>query len=122
MSKEKKMEKNCIFCKIIRKELSSKIRYEDDELIAVDDINPHTPIHILIIPKKHLSNLNEVQRDDILILGKMLYVAKELANKMGIGEKGYRIIINTGRDGGQLVEHLHMHLLGGKRLGPKLVA
>lgn len=115
------MEKDCIFCKIIEKELPSKIRYEDEEIVAIDDINPHAPIHILVIPKKHISDLIEATKEDIPLLGKMVYVARELAKDIGISERGYRLIVNTGRDGGQLIKHLHLHLLGGKNLGPKLV-
>lgn len=115
------MSKNCIFCKVIKKELPSRIVYESGDILAFYDINPHTPIHILIVPKKHIISVNEVKENDKEMLGEMILTAKEIARKEGISKKGYRLIINSGKDGGQLIEHLHMHFLGGKKLGPKLV-
>jgi len=113
--------KSCIFCKIIEKEIPANIVMESENIIAFYDINPSAPIHILIVPKKHIGSVNDLEYEDKEILGEMFIFAKELAKKEGVSEKGYRIIVNTGNDGGQLVEHLHMHLLGGKRLGPKIV-
>lgn len=112
------MDKNCIFCKIIVKEIPSRIVYENESVIAFHDINPEAPVHILILPKVHISNINEVQ--DVSIFGDLFTAVKEIAEKEGIKEKGYRVIINTGKDGGQLVNHLHLHLLGGKKIGPKV--
>lgn len=107
---------DCIFCKIINKKLDANFRYEDDELIAFDDINPKTPIHILIIPKKHIATLNDVGDENILLTGKMLQAAKKIASDLGIAEPGYRVVINCNQEGGQEVYHIHLHLLGGKQL------
>lgn len=112
---------DCIFCKIINKELPSTIVYEDEQILAFKDINPVTPVHILVIPKKHISNLNEVEPEDEATIGKIYTVIKQIARKEGIAEKGYRIIVNCGEDGGQEVGHLHFHILGGKKLGTKIV-
>ncbi len=112
---------DCIFCKIINKELPSTVVYEDEEILAFKDINPVTPVHILVIPKKHISNLNEVEPEDEAVIGKIYTVIKQIAKKEGIAEKGYRIIVNCGEDGGQEVGHLHFHILGGKKLGTKIV-
>lgn len=112
------MDEKCIFCKIIRKELPSNIVYENEKVIAFPDINPKTPVHILIVPKEHIANINEVK--DTAIFSDLFQAVKDIAEKEGIREQGYRIIVNTGKNGGQLVDHLHMHLLGGKDLGPKI--
>lgn len=112
---------DCIFCKIINKELPSTVVYEDEQILAFKDINPVTPVHILVIPKKHISNLNEVEPEDEAVIGKIYTVIKQIARKEGIAEKGYRIIVNCGEDGGQEVGHLHFHILGGKKLGTKIV-
>ena len=103
---------NCVFCKIIRNEIKSDKVYEDDDLICIRDINPQAPIHLLIIPKKHVEKLYEV--DDLILLGKMLKIACQIAEKEGIKESGFRIVINTNRNAGQSVEHVHVHLLGGR--------
>ncbi|MCS7180938.1 MAG: histidine triad nucleotide-binding protein [bacterium] len=103
---------NCIFCKIINKEIKSDIIYESEELICIRDINPQAPVHILIIPKKHIEKLYEIE--DELLLGKMLKIACEIAKKEGIKETGFRIVINTNKNAGQSVEHVHFHLLGGR--------
>ncbi|MGB9677612.1 MAG: histidine triad nucleotide-binding protein [Candidatus Ratteibacteria bacterium] len=103
---------SCIFCKIANNQIKSEKVYEDDDLICIKDINPQAPIHILIIPKKHIEKLYEVE--EISLLGKMLKVACEIAEKEGIKESGYRIVINTNKNAGQSVNHLHFHLLGGR--------
>lgn len=110
-----------VFCKIINKELAADVVMEDKDWLAVKDIHPQAPAHILILPKKHISELMAAQEEDEKLLGKLLLAAKKVAEKLGLGEKGFRIIINQGEHGGQLVPHLHMHLLGGKSLGPKVV-
>ena len=112
----------CIFCKIVNKELPSKIEYEDEKYMAFYDINPKAPIHLLIIPKKHVENLNDLDESDIGIVSDMALLAKNLAKKLGIDKSGYRIVINNGPDSGQEVYHIHMHLLGGNFLGSKLFA
>lgn len=114
------MADDCIFCKIIRKEVPSQPLYEDHDLIAFPDIHPAAPVHILIVPKEHMANLNDAGKHDVATLGKMLRLSARIANDKGIAESGYRIVINNGEEGGQIVPHLHLHLLGGKPLDPKL--
>ena len=111
---------DCIFCKIINKEIPSTIVYEDSEIIAFRDINPVTPIHILVIPKKHIESLIDLKQDDELLIGKIYTVINKIAKREGINEKGFRVIVNCGEDGGQEVKHLHFHVLGGKKLGTKI--
>ena len=112
---------NCIFCKIISKEIPATIVYEDNEILAFRDIHPVAPTHVLVIPKKHISSLNELQEDDELLIGKIYTVINKIAQQEGVSEKGFRVIVNCGEDGGQEVKHLHFHLLGGKKLGAKVV-
>ena len=111
---------DCLFCKIINKEIPSTIVYEDDEILAFRDIHPVTPVHVLVIPKKHITSLAELQKEDEAIIGRIYTVINEIAKKEGIFEKGFRVIVNCGEDGGQEVKHLHFHLLGGKKLGVKI--
>jgi len=103
---------DCVFCKIVKKEMKSDKVYEDEDLIGIRDINPQAPIHILIIPKKHFEKLHQIE--EIHLLGKMIKIAYEIAEKEGILNSGYRIVINTNRDAGQSVDHVHIHLLGGR--------
>lgn len=112
---------DCIFCKIIKREIPSDIVYEDDEIIAFKDIQPAAPIHILVIPKKHISSLVELEKEDEILIGKIYTVINKVAEEQGVKEKGYRVIVNCGKDGGQEVGHLHFHLLAGKKLGEKIV-
>ncbi len=112
---------DCIFCKIIRREIPSDIVYEDEEIIAFKDINPAAPIHILVIPKKHIVSLVEINKEDEALIGRIYAVINKIAEGQGVKEKGYRVIVNCGKDGGQEVGHLHFHLLAGKKLGEKIV-
>ncbi len=112
---------NCIFCKIIKGEIPSTKIYEDDEILAFNDINPIAPIHILIIPKKHIQSTNEITQEDELTIGKIHTTIAKIAKEKGIAEKGYRIITNCGEDAGQEVKHLHFHLIGGTKLGTKII-
>ncbi len=105
---------NCIFCKVVKRELSAEIVYEDNEILAFRDINPQAPIHILIIPKKHIGSLNEIEIDDINLIGKIFIVAKNIAKQFKIDSSGYRIVLNTNFGAGQSVYHIHFHLLGGR--------
>lgn len=105
---------SCIFCQIVKKEIPSQIVYEDEEILAFKDIHPKAKVHLLIISKEHLSSLNEVKNKEIL--GKLLWQARILAKKFEIDSTGFKIIINTGKNGGQIVPHLHFHLLGGEEL------
>ena len=106
----------CIFCKIVDKEIPAKTVMEDEEIIAFHDINPQAPVHILIIPKEHFSSLNEIPESKKDLLSRILLRARQIAKNMGIAEKGYRIVLNTARDSGQDVFHIHFHLLGGRRM------
>lgn len=112
---------DCIFCKIIKKEIPSEIVYEDEGIIAFKDINPAAPIHILVIPKKHISSIIEIKKEDEAIIGRIYSVINKIAEDIGIKEKGFRVILNCGEDGGQEVKHIHFHLLAGKKLGQKIV-
>ena len=114
------MADECVFCRIIRKEVPSQPIHEDHDLIAFPDKNPVAPVHVLVVPKEHMVNLNEAGVKDVPVLGKMLRLASKIANEMGVAESGYRVVINNGDDGGQIVPHLHLHLIGGKGLGSKL--
>lgn len=109
-----------IFSKIINKEIDADIVYEDDLVIAFKDINPQAPTHILIVPRKEIPTVNDATADDEATLGRMMTVAAKIADEQGIADDGYRLMVNCNEHGGQEVFHLHMHLLGGKPLGPML--
>ncbi len=111
------MAEETIFSKIIRKEIPATLLYQDDLVTAFRDINPQAPTHILIIPNKLIPTVNDVTTEDELALGRLFTVARQLAAEEGIDESGYRLVVNCNRDGGQEVYHLHMHLLGGRKLG-----
>jgi histidine triad (HIT) family protein len=107
---------DCIFCKIVKKEIPAEIVYEDEDIIAFNDINPKAPLHILLIPKKHIADLTKLTENDKDLIGKLHLVAIKLAEEKGVAEKGFRLVNNCKEDGGQEVFHLHYHLLGGKKL------
>ncbi len=111
---------DCIFCKIINKEIPSNIVYEDNEILAFRDINPVAPVHILVIPKKHLESVLDIKKEDEQIVGKIYTVINKIAKEEKIDESGFRIVVNCGEDGMQEVKHLHFHILGGKKLGTKI--
>ncbi|MFC1855421.1 histidine triad nucleotide-binding protein [Thermodesulfobacteriota bacterium] len=108
---------SCIFCKIVSGEISSEILYEDDEVIAFNDINPQAPVHVLLVSKKHIPNLSSIDDSDDKLANSMLAAAKKIAEMNNIAESGFRYIINCNEDGGQEVPHLHAHVIGGKKLG-----
>jgi len=110
-------EQNCLFCQIVAGEIPADIVHQDEHSIALRDINPQAPTHILIIPREHLESLDEASRQDEAMLGHLLRVAARVANEQGLTEGGYRTVINTGAGAGQSVFHLHLHLLGGRTLG-----
>ena len=110
-------EPSCIFCKIIAGELPSQKLYEDDELLAFEDIHALAPVHFLVIPRQHLATLDEVDEAQTELLGRMLVVASRLAREKGVAKGGYRQVINCQEPAGQTVFHIHLHLLGGRRLG-----
>jgi histidine triad (HIT) family protein len=105
-----------IFQKIIDREIPAKIAHEDERCIAIHDVNPQAPVHVLVIPKKHLARVGEATAADQALLGHLLLTAAAVAKKLGVAESGYRLVINNGRDGGESVPHLHVHLLGQRPL------
>ena len=105
---------NCVFCKIIRHHASAKFVYEDESVVAVEDVNPQAPVHLLVIPREHLPSLMEATPEHSALLGKLLTVAALLARERHLEAKGYRTVINTGSAAGQSVFHLHVHVLGGR--------
>lgn len=107
---------DCLFCKIVKKEIHTKVVFENERILAFEDINPQAPLHILIIPKEHIASLNEVPEEKRNILAELLLQARQIAKEKGISEKGYRIVLNTAKDAGQAVFHIHFHLLGGRRM------
>ncbi len=111
---------DCVFCKIISGEIPGDILYRDSELFAFRDINPIAPTHVLIVPTRHIPSLLEITAADLPMIGHMVKVGNELARKEGISERGYRLVINCGKEGTQLVQHLHMHLLGGRQLSGRV--
>ena len=111
---------DCIFCQIVAGKIPAGILYHDAEVIAFRDINPLAPIHLLIIPRKHISSLVQLAEAESSLIGNMVNTANQLAKKEGIAENGYRLVINCGQQGGQGVPHLHMHLLGGRQLSSAL--
>ena len=112
---------DCLFCKIIKGEIPSTKVYEDEDILAFEDINPAAPIHTLVIHKKHITSLAHMEKEDEEIIGKIYGVINKIAEEKGVKEKGYRVIVNCGKDGGQEVMHLHFHLLAGRELGEKIV-
>ena len=108
---------DCIFCKIIKNEIPSKIVFENDLVIAFEDLNPVAPVHILIVPKKHIKSAMEVTEADSKYLSEVFFVAKQIAAEKRIAESGFRIVNNCGDAAGQTVKHIHFHLIGGKELG-----
>jgi histidine triad (HIT) family protein len=111
---------DCIFCQIASGKIPSDIIYQDEELIAFRDIKPQASVHILVIPKRHIPSLDQLTENELPVVAHMLEVANQLAKREGIAQKGYRLAINCGEEGGQLVPHLHLHLLGGRRLSDTL--
>jgi len=107
---------DCIFCQIVAGNAPSETLYQDEEIIAFRDINPQASTHLIVIPKKHIPSLAHLSKEDLPLVGHMINTANHLAKIEGISESGYRLVINCGKEGGQLVPHLHMHLLGGNKL------
>lgn len=110
-----------IFSKIIAREIPAEIVYQDDLVTAFKDISPQAPTHILIVPNKEIATVNDVTPEDEQVLGRLFVAAKKIAEQQGIAASGYRLLVNCGVDGGQEVYHLHMHLMGGRKLGPMLM-
>lgn len=106
----------CLFCKIIKKQIPAKIVYEDEKIIAFHDINPQAPVHFLVIPKKHISAIAAMDSQDEPLIGYVMHMAKKLAENVGIEKEGYRVVINNGPNAGQAVAHIHIHVIGGRKL------
>jgi len=111
------MSDDCIFCKIASGEMESELVYEDDSVVAFSDINPVAPHHILIIPRKHIASINEIGEGEAKLIGRLFLAAGKLAKDLGVDQPGYRCVINTNKDAGQAVFHIHLHLLAGRKLG-----
>jgi histidine triad (HIT) family protein len=107
---------DCLFCKIIKREIPASIVYEDDRMLAFNDINPQAPTHVLVVPKRHIESLNELAAGDDALVGEVVRRAAAIAKDRGISAGGYRTVFNTNRDAGQTVFHIHLHLLGGRRM------
>ncbi len=107
----------CIFCKIIAGEIPSSKVYEDDKILAFNDIEPQAPVHIIIIPKEHISSANEINENNAEVIAHIFTKIPEIAKQAGVAESGYRVVNNCGKDGGQTVEHIHFHLTGGREFG-----
>jgi histidine triad (HIT) family protein len=107
---------DCLFCRIVRKELPARILFENERLLAFEDSRPRAPVHVLVIPKDHFASLNDAPDGAEALLGEILFRAREIAREKGIGESGYRIVLNTAGDSGQEVFHIHFHILGGRRM------
>ena len=112
---------DCIFCKIIKKEIPSTIIYEDDKVIAFNDVNPAAPIHILVVPKKHIETLLDVSDQDNELISYVYQIINKIAKEKGFANNGFRVIVNCGKDSGQEVMHIHFHVIDGKKLGDKIV-
>ena len=112
------MVQDCIFCKIEKGEIPADITYQNERVLAFRDIAPAAPVHILIIPKKHIESISNIDVSDVELVGTLILAAANIAKELGISDTGYRLIFNTGPDSGQMVGHIHLHLLGGKDLGP----
>jgi histidine triad (HIT) family protein len=107
----------CVFCQIVKGDLPAKTLYDDEHAIAFDDTNPQAPVHMLVIPKRHMVSLDDTDEEDGTVLGRLMMVCSKMARAQGIAENGYRVVTNTGRGAGQSVFHLHLHVLGGRQFG-----
>ena len=107
---------DCLFCKIRDGEIQGDIVFEDDDVLAFNDVNPHAPVHVLIIPKKHISTVNDMSAEDVSVMGKLFSTAKNIASQRAVSEDGYRLVVNSNEQAGQSVFHIHMHLLAGRNM------
>ena len=114
------MAQECVFCRIVAREVPAEIVYEDEDFLAFRDILARAPTHVLIIPKTHITSAAELTEGQEKLAGRLIIIAKNLAEKEGIAKKGFRLVINSGSEGGQLVPHLHLHLIGGRQMDAKL--
>ena len=107
------MENDCLFCKIINKEIPSDFIYENDRVVVFRDINPQAPVHLLIVPKKHIRSINDITGEDLGVISEMIIIARDMAKKESVAESGYKLFFNVEKGGGQIIFHLHLHLIGG---------
>jgi len=107
------METDCLFCKIANGSIPTEFLFENDSLVVFKDINPHAPVHLLIVPKKHIRSINDLTADDMEIVSELIFTARNMANRMGVAESGYKLLFNVEKGGGQVIFHLHLHLIGG---------
>ena len=110
-------EADCVFCRIVRGEIEAEVVYDEDDVLAIEDINSKAPVHVLIIPRQHVANLEEIGALPDTVVKRLFEVASTVAAKLGVRDGGYAVMINNGRDAGQEVFHLHLHVMGGRRLG-----
>ncbi len=108
---------DCLFCKIVEKKIPAKLVHEDEHTLAFDDINPQAPIHTLVVPKRHVVSVQNLGESDQALLARLLLTCTKVAHGKGLADSGYRLVANTGRDGGQTVFHLHFHVMGGRHMG-----
>lgn len=108
---------DCLFCKIVEKKIPAKLVHEDADTLAFDDINPQAPVHTLVIPKRHVVSVQDLGETDQPLLARLLLTCRKVANDKGLAGSGFRLVANTGRDGGQTVFHLHFHVMGGRHMG-----
>jgi len=111
------MKKDCIFCKIVSKSIPSTIVYEDDEIMAFNDINPQAPVHAVVIPKRHIERISDLGPEDSGLISKIISAGNKIAENKKIADSGYRFVINCNKDAGQVVFHIHMHIIGGRKMG-----
>lgn len=109
------MESNCVFCKIVKKEIPADIVREDGDVIVFKDINPKAPVHLLVVPKVHIESVNALKEDGEKTAGKLILAAQKTARDIGFADKGYKLVFNVGRGGGQIVDHIHLHILSGNK-------
>lgn len=107
---------DCLFCKVVSRQIAAKWEYEDDEMVAIHDINPQAPLHILLIPRHHIARIADIKESDLGLLGRLVFRAKKIAEARKVVEPGFRLIFNSGPDGGQSVYHIHLHLLAGRHM------
>jgi histidine triad (HIT) family protein len=107
---------DCLFCKMVKGEIKPDVVYEDETVLAFRDINPKAPVHVLVIPKQHITNVNDIQVGDRLLVGDMYLAARKVAQQTGVAESGYRLVVNCNSDAGESVHHLHLHIMGGRVL------
>ena len=109
-------ETTCLFCRIARGEIPAKLAHQDDQVVAFHDIDPKAPVHVLVVPRQHIASVAHMQDGDAGVMGRLFLVARDLAKTLGVDSSGYRLVINAGQDAGQTVDHIHLHVLGGRHL------